>query len=314
MFEFSIQKTWDEYHKDMGLGRIVLLIALFNTFLFFVGILMGGIRTTALLPVIVAILYIFFRPRFLKLGPLWQFIWATLAILITIKLNYLLIGQYDRMVDGLTRMDAFFVSFDKGLFGKNVADVFLDFFQQTPVIAQAAYDFMMFSYIIYFFLPLYGAILYYRILKRESRYYLGRYFASIVLFFNINFLFYLGIPVTGPQYYLKEEFSKPLPFSWFGAELHHWVAQLHNTFIDCFPSGHAGMAILIGIWLYRLNHIQRFVITPISLGIIGATLAMRYHYVLDIVAAVPLALICYMLSYLIIPLRTHGRHQRKEGV
>lgn len=313
MFEFSVQKAWEQYHQDMGLGRIAIVIALFNCFLFFLGLFIGGVRMLALAPVLLSVLYIYFRPQFLKLDPLWQFVTATIPITLTIKLNYTLIGQFDRMANGLTRVDPFFVNFDQQLFGKPVADIFFDFFVHTPILASVAYDFMMLSYVLYFLLPLYGAVLYYRLLQRQSRYYLGRYIASVVIFFNLNYLFYLGVPVTGPQYFLKSSFQEALPFSAFGAALHQAIATAQNTFIDCFPSGHAGIAILVSIWLFRLNHIQRFIITPISIGIILATLAMRYHYVLDVLAAIPLALFCYMLSYVLIPLRSHARHRRGEA-
>lgn len=312
MFEFSIQKAWDNYHQDMGLGRVAILVALFSAFFFYIGLFMGGARPLALAPLGLSVFYLFFRPKFLKLDPLWQFLLATLPVTVSIKLNYVLVGQFDMMANGLTRRDPFFIQFDQWLFGKPVADVFYHAVSDFPLLASVLYDFMMFSYVIYFLLPIYGAVLYYRLLEPQSRFYLGRYFASVVIFFNLNYLFYLAVPVTGPQFYLETSFQQDLPFSSFGQGLHQFIAQAQSTFIDCFPSGHAGIAILVSIWLFRLNHIQRFIITPISLGIIMATLAMRYHYVLDVVAALPLAVLCYMLSYLLIPLKSHSRHRRQN--
>lgn len=306
MFEYSIQKAWEEYHKDMGLGRIAILIGSFNVLFFIIGLFMGGVRPIALVPVVFVLIYILMRDKFLSLPVLAQFILAVVPIVLSINLNYLLVGQYDQMAGGLTRLDPFFMRFDAWLFGEPVAKVFRSFFVSVPTLRQWAYDFMMLSYFLYFILPLYGAILFYKHLPKHKRYYLGRYFASVVIFFNVNFLFYLAVPVTGPQYYLKESFTKALPFSAFGQALHVWVGQAQSAFIDCFPSGHTGMAVLVGLWLFRLNHTQRFIITPITLGIIFATLAIRYHYVLDVIAAFPMALACYALSFYLIPLKNYG--------
>lgn len=316
MFEYSIQKAWEEYHKDMGLGRIAILIGSFNLLFFVIGIFMGGVRPLALVPVVLALVYILMRDKFLRLPVLAQFILATVPIILSIKLNYLLVGQFDQMAGGLTRLDPFFVSFDQWLFEGPVAKVFRSFFEGLPTLEQWSYDFMMLSYFLYFILPVYGAVLYYNILPKKERYYLGRYFASVVIFFNVNYLFYLAVPVTGPQYFLEDQFSGPLPFSAFGQALHSWVGQAQGTFIDCFPSGHTGMAMLVAIWLFRLNHIQRFLITPITLGIIFATLAVRYHYTLDVLAAFPFALACYGLSFYLIPLKSHSwpwRRRRHES-
>jgi membrane-associated phospholipid phosphatase len=305
VFEYSIQKAWEEYHKDMGLGRIAILVGSFNLLFFVIGIFIGVVRPLALAPVVLALVYILMRAKFLKLPVLLQFILAMVPIILSIKLNYLLVGQYDQMAGGFTRLDPFFMKFDQWLFGEPVALVFRSFFEGYPTLTQWVYDFMMLSYFLYFILPIYGAILYYNVLPKKERYYLGRYFASVVIFFNMNFLFYLAIPVTGPQYFLEEKFTRELPFSAFGHALHSWVGNAQTAFIDCFPSGHTGMAVLVGIWLFRLNLVQRFIISPITLGIVFATLALRYHYVLDVVAAFPMALICYTLSFLLIPLRSH---------
>lgn len=169
MFEYSIQKAWDSYHKDFGIGRIMLFVAFYNTFLFWLsGFFYERFRLLALLPAVVAFVFFLIRPKILKLPTPLLLISLTVPLSLSLGINYTLIGQFDYEVGGLQRLDPFFVAFDEWLFGGPVALFFAQVFSPLGSAQVVLYDFMMFSYFSYFFLPFYGAYLYYRYLPPEQ--------------------------------------------------------------------------------------------------------------------------------------------------
>ncbi len=307
MEEYIVQRAWDDYKKDFGLGRLMLFIAAFNALFFFLsGLHFGEFRILALFPSIMAMAFFWFRPKLLQLPAGYLFVVTCFMLGLITGLNYTLIGQFDQMAGGLKRLDQFFVNFDLWIFGMHAAFFTERIWQALGEFQFLIYDFMIISYYSYFLLPYIGAAVYYTALKPHQYAHIGRYLISVALYFQINFLFYLIIPVTGPQYFLSGEFSRELPFSSLGLSLYQGVQNAQSTFIDCFPSGHVGISFLITVWLLRLKHPARWIFLVLSLGIIMATLSLRYHYLLDVLASIPLAISCYALSYLLVPLRSRG--------
>ena len=66
--------------------------------------------------------------------------------------------------------------------------------------------------------------------------------------------------------------------------------MLHAAFLrDCFPSGHTGLALVVLITAWRrARRVFWTALLPYA-GLVAATLAGRFHYSVDLVAAIPLA-------------------------
>ncbi|MCO4793005.1 MAG: phosphatase PAP2 family protein [Bacteriovoracaceae bacterium] len=314
MFEYKIQKAWENYHRDFGLGRILLFISFYNTFLFFtVGLMHDSWRVAAFFPVGISLVFIYFRRKVIRKGPLYVFIYNLIPMGVSILYNYILIGLYDKSIGGITRVDPLIANFDNWLFGQPISLYIEELMYGSGIIGTIFYDLIMTSYIVYFILPFYGAVLYYRTLPPKKKYKVGRLCGSVTIYFCLNYLCYISIPVTGPQYFYSGLYTRPLPLSSYGYFIFDTVANLHNNFIDCFPSGHFGIAVLITIWLFRMNHIHRFFMAAVALLIMLATISLRYHYTLDIIAAIPLAGISYYLGKLLIPSKVHINFFRDEN-
>ncbi len=303
MFEYKIQESWENFRQDMGLGRILLFLAFANTFLFFLsGTVFHAFQMRALYPVLFSLSFFALRPLVIKADPKIKFALNVIPVALCIILNYYLVGVFDYSVDGLTRQDQIFHQFDLWVYGQPISQLIYHYLGRAGLLSKLIYDIMMLSYISYFLLPLIGGILYFRNLSGHYEK-LGRYFFSVILYFQINFLLYLIVPVTGPQYYLTEYFTKPLPFTPFGQFLWQSVQEGQTTFIDCFPSGHTGIAFLVTIWLFRINHPARYILATTTTFIVMATLAMRYHYTLDLLCAFPLAYFCHRVAWVFIPVK-----------
>lgn len=313
LFEYKIQEAWDDYKTDFGLGRISLYICLYNAFLFFFAwVFLGHIVPLALIPIVISSFFYFFRSHVIKKDNLFIFCMNSIPLIITIILNYYLIGEFDRLAGSFTRLDPYFSQFDIWVFGMPLAKIIEELFVRAGLLGTFFYDLMMIGYLSYFLLPIFVGAFYYRELPRLRKYKIGRYFSSVIIYFSLNYLFYLSVPVTGPQFFHLDLYSNPLPFSVYGEFLHGLVQNGQTTFIDCFPSGHFGISVLVTIWMFKINHRYRFLITFITSCILCATLFLRFHYTLDILASIPLALLCYKLSWILFPVEVSPTHFRLE--
>lgn len=313
MFKSKVPEAWDRYFEDLGLGRTLFFLCLFNCFLFlYIGLVFNVYFFPSLYPIAFAALFYLFRSKIIQLSPLAIMSVGAIPITISIGYNYNLIGVIDQEIAHFERLDSYLKSFDYFLFGDLAARVIESYLRPAGAIGVFFYDMMMVSYVLYFVLPLYGAFCYYFSLPDDQKYKLGRYATSIVILFCLNFIFYIIFPVTGPQYYVNDFTYPTPPLSNFGLFFYQLVQDNHTNFIDCFPSGHTAMALMVTLWFFRINHPHRFFVSLIAVLIMMATLAMRYHYVLDLVAAIPLVFVSYFIGKIVIPSKSQVIYHRKN--
>jgi hypothetical protein len=162
----------------------------------------------------------------------------------------------------------------------------------APYMTPWLNDLMMACYMSYFLWPvLIGAI--YFVNDRMVDF--DRWTLAICFFFALNYAGYLAVPAIGPRFALLDQFDGPI-------RGHLWAGQLataisHSPYIrDCFPSGHAGIGMMV---IYesgrRLPRLFR-VILPVAIGLIASTIALRFHYVIDLFASAPLAAVALWLA------------------
>ena len=297
MFEISIQKAWEQRLKDFGLGRMALFICFFNAFLFFIGgFYFQKFNLYILLPLPVSFAFYAYRQKIIEKGHAFILIMNAVFMNVAISYNYYMIGELDRMAGVLQRYDEVMWKFDLWVFKAPPALLIENVFQVTKIYSTFFYDSIIICYLLYYALPYLGGILYYLQLPKHLKYRVGRFCSNIVIYYSINYTLYFTIPVSGPQYYIRELFVNDLPFSWVGQWLYDLIKAGQLTYIDCFPSGHVGATFLVTFWLYKINHQQRFLVTLILIGVIFATIALRYHYVLYVLVSIPLAIFSYYIS------------------
>ncbi len=135
-------------------------------------------------------------------------------------------------------------------------------------------------YIIYFFLPL--IIVIYHFLNRDKNKILDDIF-FIILGLYISYIGYILVPAYGPRFYYN--FSEPLYGNTIFTFLNDMLNQMEHNKLDAFPSAHIEMT-LVALYLVRKDKklFRLFIIEFI--GIILATILLRYHYIIDIIAGV----------------------------
>jgi len=102
-----------------------------------------------------------------------------------------------------------------------------------------------------------------------------------------SYLGYFAVPAVGPHHFLH---PRPAALDgWLlGGAMHRVVMAAELTMPDAFPSGHALMSLVVIALTWRLYRPAfRYVVGP-CLGCVLATVALRYHYVVDVVASVAL--------------------------
>jgi membrane-associated phospholipid phosphatase len=121
-----------------------------------------------------------------------------------------------------------------------------------------------------------------------------RYYAFLIAFgFLASYLGYLAVPVRGPRFFLEN--LPPLRGLWLTGILQNALDRLESAHYDCFPSGHTELTML-ACWGSRMVSRKLFFLflgyTPC---IIFATVYLRYHYTIDLLAGAVLALVLIVL-------------------
>jgi len=187
-------------------------------------------------------------------------------------------------------MDAVLIKIDHLLFGVNPT-VWLEKIQWAPLT-----EYLQLSYSSFYFLPLILFILLYRQGRMES----FDYFAFIIVYgFYLSYLGYFLVPALGPRFALAELHNHPLNGLWFTRHLQHLLNTLENVQRDAFPSGHTAMTLLTMYFAAKFARKYFYVLLVIGSSLIFATVYLRYHYVIDVIAGFFLAWIVIVTGPLV---------------
>ncbi|QRO02291.1 phosphatase PAP2 family protein [Archangium violaceum] len=153
-------------------------------------------------------------------------------------------------------------------------------------------DILMVCYYGHFVWPLALGLVLYFTGRREA---FDEYLIALSLFFLANYVCYALVPAIGPRYFLFHSFSGPVNGLWATSFLDS-VMRMPPFSRDCFPSGHTGTALLVLVYAFRfVPRFFRVMVVP-AICLILATLVGRFHYLTDLLCAVPLMLVVVSLS------------------
>lgn len=125
---------------------------------------------------------------------------------------------------------------------------------------------------------------------------------------------YVLVPGYGPFQALADQFSTPLEGGVFWNLVLETVAA-GGAQKDIFPSMHTAFPTFIAFFSYY--HRDQFpfrytwpLVAFVVVNIIGATMYLRWHYLIDVVAGLCLALVGFAASIYLVRLETRARHAR----
>ncbi len=120
---------------------------------------------------------------------------------------------------------------------------------------------------------------------------------GIILCFYLSYLGYLLFPAVGPRFTLAHLQTRGLQAGPFVLAVQNALNGLENTKTDAFPSGHTAVALMTLYYAWKTREkVLTAVLIPAVTGLILATVYLRYHYVIDVIAGVALALLTTRLA------------------
>jgi len=124
----------------------------------------------------------------------------------------------------------------------------------------------------------------------QRRYHEFQYYAFLIAFgYLVSYVGYLLVPARGPRFLLRHLQHIPLQGLWLFRGMQDTLDRLESAHYDCFPSGHTELTILAW-WSSRMIGNRLFwVYFCYTLSIIFATVYLRYHYSVDVLAGATVA-------------------------
>lgn len=108
----------------------------------------------------------------------------------------------------------------------------------------------------------------------------------LVLAWFVSFVGYFVIPAVGPHRGIDPTPPPVLEGTILAAPAHALIMRLEGSIPDAFPSGHALIAMTILVLSCRMHRPTFRILAPFSFLLIFATMYLRYHYVVDVLASV----------------------------
>ncbi len=229
----------------------------------------------------------------------WIHDWAAFPLVIfTYKQLYFMIGPIHHGRD----YDQLLIAIDRALFQVNPTEWLAHF--SNPLLTevlQIAYS------LFYIFFIAAGLELY----RKQDHSQFRSFRFTVVYGFFISYVGYFCLPAAGPRFTLHD-------FSRIDTELPGWLLTpslrwfinicesispgvsnsiaLSNAQRDVFPSGHTMMTLIAVILAYRYKLRVSHYILGAGMLLIFATVYLRYHYLVDVLAGALLVLPCLLTS------------------
>ena len=122
-------------------------------------------------------------------------------------------------------------------------------------------------------------------LWRKRRYQEFQYYAFLIaLGYLVSYAGYLIVPARGPRFLLRGFQHFQLRGMWLFSQMQGALDRLESAHYDCFPSGHTEITILAWWSTRRLLPPLFWPYFAYTLSIIFATVYLRYHYTIDVLA------------------------------
>lgn len=109
--------------------------------------------------------------------------------------------------------------------------------------------------------------------------------------YAINIVCYVLVPVIGPFFHHSDRFVNPIEGFGVTGVILDSIYRARPMIEDCFPSGHVMLSWVTAICALKVMPRYGRLALPAAVLITAATLYLRYHYLTDVLAAIPLILL-----------------------
>jgi membrane-associated phospholipid phosphatase len=170
-------------------------------------------------------------------------------------------------------------------------------------------DVLTLAYSTFFFNPI---VLVVALALRHDRL-VSRVTSSLILVFLVSYSGYFLVPAYGPRATVAQQRYQTLPHGLLGGALRDQLDHWEKTKTDAFPSGHTMVTLAVLLFARRRVRPLYNVLLPLGALLIAATVLLTYHYLVDVLVAIPLTAACLGLARALvggIPPLEAGRAER----
>ncbi|HEU6446973.1 MAG TPA: phosphatase PAP2 family protein [Verrucomicrobiae bacterium] len=161
-----------------------------------------------------------------------------------------------------------------------------------PIVKPWLTDFLYaiyFSHVVFF--P--GVALYFYLKKEEQKF--RRLMMGFLTIMIMGVVSYILVPAVGPETFLASQYKVDLAGNILSRDV-SYIIDVGRVGNDCFPSLHVGIPLLLSFYIrdYRRKF---FIPVLIYVGCMCfATIYLRYHYLIDVIAAFAFAPAAYFAN------------------
>jgi membrane-associated phospholipid phosphatase len=105
----------------------------------------------------------------------------------------------------------------------------------------------------------------------------------------VSYVGYFLVPALGPRFALASQQTLTLETTSLSRAISMTIDQLERTKFDVFPSGHTMIAAAVLLVAWKRARRAFWALLPVGTGLIVSTVYCRYHYVVDVLAGLALA-------------------------
>jgi membrane-associated phospholipid phosphatase len=182
--------------------------------------------------------------------------------------------------------DDLLIAADRGLFGVDVT-IWMERFV-TPL----ANDYFAVAYTTYYFFALTLGGLLWAFRRADGR----RFFFTIVLCYHVSYIGYFVIPGLGPRATMADRQTVSVHATPISKAIDDTLNTLEHTKYDVFPSGHTMMAVATLLVAWKRFRKAFWFFLPVGVSLVISTVYCRYHYAIDLIAGIILAVIVVPLG------------------
>lgn len=119
---------------------------------------------------------------------------------------------------------------------------------------------------------------------------------GIVLCFYWGYILYILFPTVPPRLWIVDQYTRDFEGWFLLATQRAMVSISESSSRAAFPSLHLAITMLTLIYAWRFVRKLFWFLFPLGIGLILATVYLRHHYVVDLFAGFPLALLALRYS------------------
>ncbi len=153
-------------------------------------------------------------------------------------------------------------------------------------------DLFFVSYLSYYFLAIALGVVIWRRSAATAR----RFIFTLSLAYVLSYAGYFAVPALGPRVALASRHTVPLETTAISRAISSTLDELEHTKFDVFPSGHTMIAVIVLIVAWQRARDAFRWLLPVSICLVISTVYCRFHYVVDVIAGMLLAVVTVPLG------------------